>query len=497
MRFFFGLLLTALLAVPAVAQPWYARGDFNGGGLTNPLIDQGGGHWTADVTGLFENESYFWKIAEEDYSPEMPGIGPGHDGRVHSNALGEIHFHLYDQTSWNDGWFPNNVRRVGYDDHQVYDWEIVGSFNGWPGGAFDPNYALTDMGNGLHRGTFTFDTGIYDFKFRGLVPQTPVAPPNGFWNTSIGSTFDSNGANNTFAVTGDDQDWTFELDLPNGRFRYFTEDAPELQGDHNSDGSVDAADYVAWRKTDGGNETGYTQYRQHFGETGGGGPVTWLARNLVAPTPLLPDQTLVDEGGGLFTASYSGLTPQADYEFRVLRSDASAQVPGSNNVKIRADISGNIDLSLYELDGASWGDGWNPDNAHRVGYEDHNEFDWEIMGSFPASNWGTPLVQLTDQGNGLHTGTVTIDTAGSYEFKFRQQGDWTTSIGADFGNNAPNATLTSTAASELWHFELDLPNGRWRAYLDGSGGGGAVPEPGSLLLMVLAGLAISACTRRK
>jgi autotransporter-associated beta strand protein len=48
-----------------------------------------------------------------------------------------------------------------------------------------------------------------------------------------------------------------------------------LAGDHNGDGVVDAADYVAWRKTDGGNPSGYNDFVEHFGEMqagSGGGP---------------------------------------------------------------------------------------------------------------------------------------------------------------------------------------------------------------------------------
>ena len=98
------------------------------------------------------------------------------------------------------------------------------------------------------------------------------------------------------------------------------------------------------------------------------------------------------------------------------------------------------------------------------------------MGSFNAR--AAPLVELMDQGNGLHTGSFTIDTPGSYDFKFRQAGDWTTSIGADFGNGVPNATLTSTTAGEVWNFELDLPNGRWRAYpWQPRSGGPPCPSP--------------------
>jgi len=52
---------------------------------------------------------------------------------------------------------------------------------------------------------------------------------------------------------------------------------PDLPGDHNLDGVVDAADYVAWRKLNIGGAQGYDDFVEHFGETapgaGGGGQV--------------------------------------------------------------------------------------------------------------------------------------------------------------------------------------------------------------------------------
>src|SRR5688572_27984403 len=134
-RSFVAAFVLLLVALPAAAQPWYARGEFNAWGLDHPLaVDPGDAtHYTANVTGQLENTRFLWKIAEEDWSPELPGTGPNNDGRAYSDATGAINFHLWDNTTWNDGWLPNNVRRVGYNDHQQFDWEIVGSFNNWPG----------------------------------------------------------------------------------------------------------------------------------------------------------------------------------------------------------------------------------------------------------------------------------------------------------------------------------------------------------------------------
>ena len=44
----------------------------------------------------------------------------------------------------------------------------------------------------------------------------------------------------------------------------------DLLGDYNADGSVDAADYVIWRKNDG-SQDGYDTWRSHFGDTLAGG----------------------------------------------------------------------------------------------------------------------------------------------------------------------------------------------------------------------------------
>ena len=49
---------------------------------------------------------------------------------------------------------------------------------------------------------------------------------------------------------------------------------PPPPGDYNTNGSVDAADYVVWRNTPndfGGDPDGYITWRAHFGQTAGSG----------------------------------------------------------------------------------------------------------------------------------------------------------------------------------------------------------------------------------
>jgi hypothetical protein len=41
--------------------------------------------------------------------------------------------------------------------------------------------------------------------------------------------------------------------------------------DYNSDGKVDAADYIVWRKSDINGQQGYLDWRNNFGRTSGSG----------------------------------------------------------------------------------------------------------------------------------------------------------------------------------------------------------------------------------
>jgi len=473
MKRFMALLVVGFLASRGTAADWYARGEFNGwppgGNTSNQLTDLGGGHYSTTVTGLFDNTNFEYKIASLDWSTSAPG----NNGKVTSNAAGEITFHLYDQTTWTDGWSPNNQRRVGYNDPLQYGWEVMGSFNGWT----DP-LVLANMGNGLYSGQFALNAGIYDYKFRKA----------GDWAINYAKDFSNSPQNNaTFSVADNGDVWQFDLDLPNGRMRAFS---TSQHGDFNGDGNTDAADYVTWRDTMPGNAAKYAEWRANFGRT-----ATWIAHGSFGN-----DVTMTDLGNGNYATTLTGLTAGTNYDVQILRSDAGAEFPGSA-AKITANASGEIKLNFFKLQSASWADGWNPSNVSRVGYDDPQQYGWEIVGAFnswPGAN--DPNYQLTDLGNGLYKGTFTFPTAGTYEYKFRHlnaTNPWAVSIGDNFGNSAGNNSFT-VADGGSYSFELDLKNGRWRAYVPaGVGAGGAVPEPTSLLLLMLGGMVAHSAARRR
>jgi len=201
MRCVLGVVILAFMAGTADAQ-WFARGDYNGWSLDDPLVDQGGGFYTGTISGLTPGDRYNYKIARDDWSQETPGS----DGRVAADSAGEIHYNFWENETWTDGWEPANERRVGYADPGQFGWEIAGDMNGWAGGL---TWHLIDQGNGLHSGLFVLAEGNYEFKFR----------EQGDWNVSIGDNFGNSAANAWVEVNSSGLPTLFQLDLPNGRWQ--------------------------------------------------------------------------------------------------------------------------------------------------------------------------------------------------------------------------------------------------------------------------------------
>jgi hypothetical protein len=64
---------------------------------------------------------------------------------------------------------------------------------------------------------------------------------------------------------------------------------PPLPGDYNRNRVVDAADYVAWRKSSsnfGGDPGGYNTWRAHFGQPTGANAAMGAASDIAVPEPI-------------------------------------------------------------------------------------------------------------------------------------------------------------------------------------------------------------------
>jgi hypothetical protein len=107
-----------------------------------------------------------------------------------------------------------------------------------------------------------------------LDPATPSRSIGAAYNTSV------NG-----------EDLVFQYRLVTGQLRtgfvQYVGTVPTLQGDYNTDGVVDAADYVVWRKTNINGPAGYDTWRTNFGRTAGSGAALAGAASVPEPASVV------------------------------------------------------------------------------------------------------------------------------------------------------------------------------------------------------------------
>jgi hypothetical protein len=125
---------------------------------------------------------------------------------------------------------------------------------------------ITSATPGAETGRFTFDGVSLDIDFK--------------WGLPVNIVFTSymNNAEGTLGnPTGEHAFYFNNLKIERPPFG--------LAGDYNSDGTVDAADYVVWRKTDSANANGYTTWVEHFSETNDGSGGSAISGGGAIPEP--------------------------------------------------------------------------------------------------------------------------------------------------------------------------------------------------------------------
>lgn len=205
--------VVALCAVAglAQAQPYYARGEFNGwSGTSNQFADMGGGMWQTSITGLTPGSAYQFKETIDDWSVNTPTSGG--NAIALANAAGVLTLNFFPNTSWADGYQPATEARIGYVDSGQHGWDIMGDFNGWS----SPAGVMASLGSGVYQVTVPASVGSHEFKFR----------KDGDWNVNIGADFGKEFNNAVAVVNAGDTGLQLTLDLPNGRWRAVSVPAP-------------------------------------------------------------------------------------------------------------------------------------------------------------------------------------------------------------------------------------------------------------------------------
>jgi hypothetical protein len=192
-------------------------------------------------------------------------------------------------------------------------------------------------------------------------------------------------------------------------------------------------------------------------------------------------------GGGVWSATLSGLTPGSMNWFQVTEGDWSWFTP-SGHTWAFADGSGNATISI---DLNTYADGWTYP-VNRLS-ESVDPGSWTAVGAWNGWTPSDPTAVMTSMGGGIYELQKIIAAPGFYGFKATHSGGWDYQIGADGrGNNQSELTFTTTAANQQVDMFLNAVNGTLSLNII------PVPEPATAALFGLGGLvAIRRIIRRR
>jgi hypothetical protein len=186
-----------------------------------------------------------------------------------------------------------------------------------------------------------------------------------------------------------------------------------------------------------------------------------------------------DNGDGTYTATVTGLTAGARYEFKVTDGTWDWTHPGPNSW-LFADGSGQVTVTFN----SNWvDDGWEP-ALYRIGLST-DPGAWTLAGILDWDN-ANPAAAMTSLGGGMYLWSQDL-AAGTYEWKAVVTGSWDSISWDGRSTNTSNITLVLEEAATV-NFYVDALGGMVKAEV--------VPEPASMALLGLGSLLIS-IRRRK
>jgi glycosidase len=248
--------VTTTLSAFAVFPPpsWYVRGEFNGWGTDDPMVDDGthgdaatgDGIYTALVT-VATAGRYEFQVASEDGSVGHPASG---NSWLETTVDGEEVTITFDTNTYDDGWEPT-TDIIGVST-EPGTWTAVGDWQDWD--TADPATTMPALGGGIYELTAAIASpGPHEYK----------AVRTGSWD-AVGADGRSINANTaTFDTVEPDQNVTFLLDALAGRVHVAVEPVTPAPGPD---------DNVWW---DGlGHNSRDDLYRVPYGAVTTGTPVT-------------------------------------------------------------------------------------------------------------------------------------------------------------------------------------------------------------------------------
>jgi len=186
-------------------------------------------------------------------------------------------------------------------------------------------------------------------------------------------------------------------------------------------------------------------------------------------------------GSGIWQVTLTGLSA-GRHEFKVTEGDWAWNYPGANSW-LYAPADGNITIT-YDVN--TYSDGWSA-TAQRIGLS-ADLGTWTAVGDFQGWNNADATTAMTALGGGIYEYTLT--TVGSWNWKPCVTGSWD----AISWDNRSIATAN-------WSFTVNAGEAA-NLYVDGLKGVAkveivTVPEPTTMALCALAGLAMLVVARRR